>query len=367
MFRTRQDVSVWRMNLNTAESTINPNRTELLRGYKDVVLDPHVTSVTETRLAMTLGKRVLIKDKDGEINDEWTEKFNRSNMLKIYRWILESVFYGHSLIQLGNIEDDIFTESSLVPREYVKPEAGIWTEHPAAITGQSFREGLYKNWTLEAGDPYYNFGLLNQLTPFWIIKKNNVNGWAIYSERFGEPTVVLKTDVVDQNKRDSARDNLLDSGPGSVSVLDLDEMLEFIEANTGTGYNTFKDLAKFTDDQISKAVLGVTMLTDDGSSRSQAEVHKQIAESRGKQDIQLLETVINDRLIKQMRALGVAIPEGYKAEVDNKEEITPEVRFTRVVELEKVGIEVDLEHIEETFQIPITGRKSQGAADPLGK
>ena len=366
LFRTRQDILIYRNNLQVAESVVNPNRTELYRGYKDVVLDPHVASVTETRMAMTLSKPFIIMNAEGEPDEDWTAKFNTPNMLRVYRWILESVFYGHSLIELGDIVDDGFINSKLVPRQYVKPENGVWVENPSEMSGTSFREGAWANWLLEAGDPNYDFGLLNNITPYWIIKKNNVNSWATYSERFGEPTIVLKTEVRDEKQRDEATENLLNSGAGSVSVLSEDETLEFIQANTGTGYNTFQDLAKYAEANISKAVLGATMIADDGSSRSQAEVHEKVAEDRMKADIWLLESTANTALIPQMRKLGIPIPEGHNFLVENKEEVSGSELFTRVIELEKAGLRVETDYVNDKFQIPIMERETK-EKDPLGK
>ena len=199
-----------------------------------------------------------------------------------------------------------------------------------------------------------------------------MNSWASYSERFGEPIVLLKLTTGDNDKREQARDELMDQGGGMVAVLDEDQEVEFVEANTGTGYNTYKDLLEESNKEISKVVLGGTMTVEDGSSRSQAEVHERVAEDKMKEDIELLESVINSELLPKMRALGIAIPEKAYFTVENKEEVSAEELFNRVIELEKVGIQIDEEYITDTFQIPIKERKEKQqpagfGGSPVGK
>ena len=43
--RLQQEMSMWRQAVLSAENVINPLRTELYRGYKDAVLDAHLSAV----------------------------------------------------------------------------------------------------------------------------------------------------------------------------------------------------------------------------------------------------------------------------------------------------------------------------------
>ena len=47
-------------------------------------------------------------------------------------------------------------------------------------------------------------------------------------------------------------------------------------ASRNSGGTLFKEMAEWCDAQISKAVLGQTMTTDDGSSLAQAKVHEEV-------------------------------------------------------------------------------------------
>ena len=67
-----------------------------------------------------------------------------------------------------------------------------------------------------------------------------------------------------------------------------------------------------------------------------------------------------------MRKLGIPIPEGHNFLVENKEEVSGSELFTRVIELEKAGLRVETDYVNDKFQIPIMERETK-EKDPLGK
>jgi len=352
LYRIRQDVQIWRLALTVAESVVTPNRTELYRGYQDALLDPHIKTVIDQRHAEVMAKPFEVVDENGEPSEEWTMKFNRNPMHVLYKQMLTSIEWGFTLVQFGDIEDDTFTKTKIVPREYVKPELGIVAKHPSNNEGVSFEEGKFSLWTLPVGTEE-DKGLFLSIMPFYIYKKNTVGSWAEYSEIFGQPTRVLRTDQQDQDKREANADQLANMGSSGFAMIGMDEELILTEANTGSGYSTYQDLADFADKQVSKLVLGQTMTTDEGSSRSQSETHKSTLSARIAEDCWFLEATVNDVLIPKMRNLGVAIPEGYKFKIVDKEKVDPEKKFQRVIELKKAGFNIPADYITEQFNIPV--------------
>ena len=54
-------------------------------------------------------------------------------------------------------------------------------------------------------------------------------------------------------------------------------MVELVETGEGNGGDTlFENMARWADEQTSKAVLGQTTTTDDGGSRAQATVRNEV-------------------------------------------------------------------------------------------
>ena len=56
-------------------------------------------------------------------------------------------------------------------------------------------------------------------------------------------------------------------------VMDKDDEMEFMDSSSSKG-EAFAVFLDYLDKQISKLVLGGTMISDNGSSRSQSEVHE---------------------------------------------------------------------------------------------
>jgi phage gp29-like protein len=80
----------------------------------------------------------------------------------------------------------------------------------------------------------------------------------------------------------------------------------------GTAYaEVFQKLAEWLDGQLSKAVLGQTMTTDDGSSQSQATVHDGVRSEIKRDDARQLAATLNRDLIRPFVDLNFGPQEHY--------------------------------------------------------
>jgi len=79
--------------------------------------------------------------------------------------------------------------------------------------------------------------------------------------------------------------------------------IEFIDgarSGGGIGESVFERLCNWLDRQVSKGVLGQTMTTDDGSSRSQAEVHDEVRSDIKESDAAQLSATLRRDLVKPL-------------------------------------------------------------------
>lgn len=122
-------------------------------------------------------------------------------------------------------------------------------------------------------------GGLARLVAFgWICKAYTVKDWMAFVETYGLPLRIgrygpeaTKDDV---NTLFRAVANI---GTDAAAVLPKSMNIDFEKAAEGGSGNTiFESLARWVDEQTSKAVLGQTMTSDNGSSQSQAEVHNEV-------------------------------------------------------------------------------------------
>ena len=94
-----------------------------------------------------------------------------------------------------------------------------------------------------------------------------------------------------------------------------------MESNNSDAYNVFDKMIDRCNSEISKLILGQTMTTDDGASRSQAEVHERVLDNVGFSDKQFLYNVNNNQLIPMLNALGFGF-EGLYIDIENETEFS---------------------------------------------
>jgi phage gp29-like protein len=348
-YRVNKNIRQFFQDIQTAENKINPRRTELLRTYQDTMLDTHISSQLSKRADKTLNKPFIIKNAEGEKDDDWTEKFNRTDLVNIYRWILESVPYGHSLIELGNIVDDMPLGSELVLRENVIPETGEIKTNTQDFQGWPYRTSP---WYIEAGDRIGNdkLGLLMKLSPLAIMKRASLFSWYEFNELYGKPWPILKTARTD-GSRDELTAQLANLGTGTTITLSAEEeeTLELISPSEGAAFKSFEDFLRWVNEEISKLISHETMTSENGSSLSQSETHLQIFEEVARVDEWLLTTTMNDSMIPNLRAIGVQIPEGYTWAVEQIENTNQ--LFEMVKGFAESGLLPDKKWAEEKFNI----------------
>ena len=320
LMRERQDIKKWRDALQSAESIQMPNRSALMRVYQDVVLDAHLLSLMKTRKHLLTSSPYNLYDSNGEIDEESTKQLNEDWFYMFLNYALDSVFYGYEVIQFGDIKDNKFQWVKKIPEAYLVPEFGIIKNSFGADTnGIKYEEPPYDMWSISVGNPMYDFGLLNYATPLVIYKRNAMGFWAQYGELFGVPTKVIQTNTRDEERRRNAEDMLENMGSAGWAVLDKDDDFRYEKGRFSDATAVFDNLSNRTNSELSKLILGVTMATDDGSSRSQAEVHENILKKYAVSDKRMITGIINNKLLpllKKHRMIPESVAEFYFEDID---------------------------------------------------
>jgi len=144
-------------------------------------------------------------------------------------------------------------------------------------------------------------GGLARLVAFsWICKAYGVKDWVAFAELYGLP---LRLGRYGPEATPADVDKLFQAvsaiGTDAAAVLPRSMQIDFQELNAGAaGAEVFENLARWTDEQISKAVLGQTMTSDSGSSRAQAEVHNEVRHDILESDARRVSGALNRDLIR---------------------------------------------------------------------
>ena len=310
----------WRMARDAAESIYWPQRKSLMDMYREITLDPHLTNEMDTRLRGVTNISWAFA-KDGEPVPEVEGLLKKRAFKKLLRHILESKLYGFSLIECldlrkGNIE--------LVPREYVLPEQSIVVTDPLMTTeGYDYTKAPFLNRVLPVGEPD-DLGLLFKVAPYVILKKGDISDWATYCEVFGSPLRVGKYDPNMPGNEAQVANALKSMGANAWGAFPQGTDFEFVESNKGgTGNTVYQSFAEFCNSEISKALVGQTMTSSDGSSEAQAKIHKEKLEEINRDDREFVMSVLNEDFIPILIAAGYNVPEGAEFTVMEEESTIP--------------------------------------------
>lgn len=349
--RTKQDIKKWRDALQVAEQVENPDRSALYAIYTDILLDPHLVSIFHSRKQKTLSRAFKIVNDAGEEDLEKTKILEAEWFHKFMNFSLDSRAWGYSLVQFGDIVMDRFSDLRLVPRQHVKPTMGLVVKEPSDEKGINFLEPPMTDWLIGIGDQF-DLGFLNSATPFVIWKRNAMGAWAEYQQIFGMPMRVGKTDIQDEKLRVNMENMMKGLGQKSWAVVGLEDTIEFVQSTGSIGNPVYENMAKFCDEQISKLVYGQTMTADNGSSRSQAEVHQEVANEYAASDMKFLQYVINDKLFPLLNIHGFGF-DGFQFKWDSTEKLSLKQQF-EIDEKLMFHFDVDPAYITEKYGTPVT-------------
>ena len=356
--RRREDVGAWRNALLVAESVTNPDRTDLIRIYKDVDLDGHITGIVSSIKNKIKSKPFEIVNSKGEADEDKTALFEKEWFFKFIDFIVEAPFWGFSLVQLGGIKDDGFPDIELIPREYVVPEFGIVKRdlHITSIRSDNqrvfhYNEAPLKDWFIFIGEKK-DMGLFNKATPHALSKKNLFTEMWQYGELFGMPIRKGHTDIKDPERRKQMETMLQNMGSAAWGVFDNEDRIEFIESKGGDATKVFIAPIKLSNEEISKAFAGQVATFDEKSFVGSAEVQERIFNEFIITKMRNTRFIINNQLIPRMVRHRM-IPFGFSFKWTAEEILSIIDRSKIITDLTKVGYGFTPETVTEKVGIKV--------------
>jgi phage gp29-like protein len=354
--RSRKDIQIWREAMQAAENPENPRWSLIQDLYDDLMTDGHLMANIQIRKAAVLSNRFFIQDKEGNENEETSLQLQTEWFYHMLEHMLDAIYKGYTVLELA---DPTVMRWENVPRRNVCPQKGrIYFE----VLGDKFIEyrlpAFIRN-ILEVSN-ITKFGILNDIVPQLIWKRNAQQVWADFSERFGIPMVTAETMETDSKKLDKIEDMLSKLGQAAQAVLPEGTKITIHDSSTkGDPHNVFNEQIKTTNGEISKRIVGGTMISDDGSSRSQSEVHERTLDFKiAESDRRLIEFTVNNKLIPILNTWGFKFADGDKFVFDRTESLTLMEQW-EIVSGVLSQYDVDEEWIARNFNIPILAKKQQ--------
>ncbi|MDF3931386.1 DUF935 domain-containing protein [Pseudomonas citronellolis] len=269
--------------------------------------DPHYAAVLGTRKRAVSGLPISVEAASAQPHDEELADVVRQ-LVELPEFgdmlddLLDAIGKGYSVVEpLWEYRDGKFWPKSYEHRDprwfqfdrvtgkrlQLLDSTGLGTELPPGRL-------LIHRPRLKSGLPIRG-GVARLVAVSYMCKSFTLKDWMRFAELYGMPLRIgrygpgAKPDDIAVLRRAVAQ-----LAADAAAILPEGMKIDFVEiANAAGGAELFEKLAEWLDKQISKAVLGQTMTTDDGSSQSQANVHNEVRKDILKADAKQLAATVN--------------------------------------------------------------------------
>lgn len=289
--RTRQDIATWRQALLTAENVYFPKRTLLYNLYYDLLLDAHLSAVIDKRKLAVINTQITYTE-NGKENDKITKLIQGPWFIKMLSDLLDSKFWGFSLIEFQFLPDEIIPD--LIPRKHVMPEKSYVLKYESDVQGLNYNEPPYCNYTISAGEPK-DLGLMLKAAQYVIMKRGGFGDWAQFAEIFGMPFRKFTYEDYNEAARQQLEFAAKESGSCAYAIIPKGADIEFIENNSTGSNDLYKSLIQACNSELSKLILGQTLTTEQGDkgARSLGDVHEDIEQQYHLADRLFVKNILN--------------------------------------------------------------------------
>lgn len=277
--------------------------------------DTHLFSQIQTRKLTVTGLDWEIQpfsddERDKDIAEFVSEQLKSlENMDDIFIDMLDAIGKGVSIME---IEWGVENSHNVIENiEYVHPKKLIWDPITDEIkictrefpTGVSLPKNKFVVHRYKAKSGHTSrAGILRIVSWMYLFKNYDIKDWVSFAEVFGMPLRLGKynASASDDDKK-ALMEAIYSLGTDAAGIVPDSTIIEFIESNKTTSIEIYEKLARYCDEQISKAVLGQTLSSDSGGgSYAQGKVHNEVRHDLTVADAKSLAVTIRRDIIRPL-------------------------------------------------------------------
>lgn len=360
--RRPKDIQDFINALNQAESTTNPLRYQLYDLYNENMdYVPHLKSLVELRINKILQRNLKFIRKSGKVDEAVTEWLKAPEFKYFLTEIVNTRFYGYSLFDFTEYAGDDWFNFDLINRKHVNPITKKVLKYQYSADGDSYLSPSYKKYVMPIGKER-DLGLFKPACPVCINIRNLTSDMMNYVELAGNNFTITKTKHNDpklKNQIANAMKNIGSSGtinlPEGVADIDIQNM------SSSQQNELFTSIHDLLNKELSKLFIGSTMGIEDGSSRSQAEVHERTMGNVFESDATYVLDVLNYEFIEKMPLFNKTVSGKFIFEESHTDEDMQEL--DKDTKLKNLGLNLTPEYLAEKYGIPIEAIKQTDEPD----
>lgn len=336
-----------------------------LRIYDEIERDCHAFSVLQKRKLALVSRNTVVESASESLRDrkarDGVEALIQSiNFDQVCLDLLDATLKGFSVAEIvWDIANGLVISKKIKPKDQRRFKFDA-DENLRLITRGNWAKGepvpdrkfIVHRYGAKDGNPY-GLGLGTRL--FWPVffKRQGIQFWLTFADKFGSPTAVGKYPSSASGKE---KDTLLDaiaalSNDAGVTIPE-NMVIEFLEAARSGSINTYESLCRYMDEEISKAVLGETLSTNmssSGGSYGASKTHNEVRLELTKADADLLSDTLNATLVKwycEYNFPGANPPKVWR-DFEEPEDLNKRADTDKKVC--EMGFTPSLEYIRETY------------------
>ena len=364
---SRKDIQGWRTALMSASHIETPK----FNLYFDLVDNLSIDGTFKTQILLrksaTLAMDFQVRNnKTGEINEQATTLLRQKWFYSFISSYLDSIIFGTKVIEFLEFNGHNIKFSIIPERHTVTPLKRIYPDLSNDSVYINYTDPTFKPWVIELNSDKA-FGLINDIIPNLIWKRNVTQSWAEFCEKFGMPMVSATTNNNNPEHIDKVEKQLLSLAEASVGVFPEGTTIKFDEANRTDAYNVYSKFIEHNSNEISGVLVGSSTLSQEAANRSQTEVHERSLDYKICQaDRRDIGFTINDELFPLLKIQGynyISDDDVFEW-IESKEEVDISEYWEIVSGMMTNGYEIKQDWLSETFNIPIVGKRETKYTQP---
>jgi hypothetical protein len=332
-----QDVGNWRNAVNSAKLGL-PN--QLYRLYENILTDGVFSRTIEKRIEAITNAELVFTDVNGKYIDVINDMIDTPEFEKLLREIMLAKAWGVSVIDITSVMP--FSCFS-VPRRNLNVKKKLIMPDEFSDAGLNYEDIPYII-EVKSDDP---FGFIYKAAVYVIYKRGGYGDWAQFIEIFGMPFRQGEYNAHDPQSRDELIKSLTNMGGASWAVVPKESNLKITPMSQGSNGDLYDKFLDRCDKEILISVLGQTMTTVDGSSKSQSDTHKEVEEDINKADRRFVRRVLNTLVLPVLELGGLPVNNGWFMFPEQGEAISTESKVKIALDLRREGLPVSDEYLYE--------------------
>ena len=339
------------------DGTILDDRGKLIDLYEACVQqDAHLAAVLETLESQIVGERYMLarqNEKGKYIKDvEETRKIQGTQFIKIIKGIVESKWYGYTLLEIMPEIDQrtgkLKEVNSIERRNVLPDQRRVVLRQSLWSPGWDLDSSQYKDHYILINSG--TLGMFSATTPLILAKKFTFANYVNFGHTYGQPIVHGKTDSEVPGDRKRLANDISSAAQNKVIVTGLNDEVDIKTFTMSNSEKIYTSLLDIVNAEVSNLILGSQSMAGDTQSYvGSTKAHQDIFRDRVDVYREYIENVMNEEVIPRLEKMNYIKP-GLEFKYSNRLEMSTKDKidlYTFLTQNYKMGNE----EIEKEFGV----------------